>query len=110
MNLPDAVRTCFVKYVDFQGRASRSEFWWWMLFCTVGMVLTGGMGTGPYVAFIVLTLLPGVSVTTRRLHDIDRGGWAQLIFLVPLLGAIVFIAWMVRRGTAGPNRYGPATA
>jgi uncharacterized membrane protein YhaH (DUF805 family) len=60
--------------------------------------------------FDLATILPGVAVMVRRLHDIDRSGWWWLIAFIPLVGAILLIVWLCTRGTPGPNRFGPATA
>ncbi len=110
MGFTDAVRTCFIKYVDFQGRASRSEFWYWALFNLIGSIVLGVLGQRLSLAFALLTLLPYVAVATRRLHDIDRGGWAQLVGVIPLIGWILMMVWLVRAGTSGPNRFGPEPA
>jgi uncharacterized membrane protein YhaH (DUF805 family) len=110
MRFTDAVQTCFNKYVDFQGRASRSEFWYWSLFSVIGSLVAGVLGDRLSLAFLLATLLPYIAVTTRRLHDVDRGGWAQLIGLIPLVGWIVVLVWLVRPGTSGPNRFGPEPA
>lgn len=111
MNFPDVVRTCFQKYVVFNGRAARSEYWFWVLFTFIGsfvlgivdgilgMQLLGGL-------FTLAVLLPSISVGVRRLHDIDKSGWWILINLIPIIGLIVFIFWAVTKGTAGDNRFG----
>lgn len=56
------------------------------------------------IAFFVVTLLPYAAVTTRRLHDTDRGGWLQLLGIVPIIGWILLIVWCAQEGR--PNRYG----
>ena len=56
--------------------------------------------------FTLATALPTIAATARRLHDIGRSGWWQLIYLVPLIGLIVMIVWCVRRGDVGANRFG----
>ncbi len=113
-----AIATCFRKYVVFAGRARRPEYWYWVLF----QVLVGIAGTildlslfqtaeGLFNALTSLALfLPGLAVTVRRLHDIDRPGWWILISIVPLVGAIVLLIMTCTRGTAGPNRFGPEYA
>ncbi|MDP4301854.1 DUF805 domain-containing protein [Leptothrix discophora] len=107
MGFTDAVRTCFTKYVDFKGRASRSEFWNWALFNLIASIVLGILSDRLSLAFAVATLLPYIAVATRRLHDTGRGGWAQLVGLIPLIGWIVVLVWLVRPGEPGPNRYGP---
>lgn len=88
MGFCDAVSTCFSKYVDFSGRAPRSEYWWWVLFVIIARVVLGlvdavvfGFDTenievfGPI--FQLATVLPYLAVTARRLHDVERSGWWQ---------------------------------
>ncbi len=126
MNFMDAVKTCFNKYIDFSGRAPRSEFWWFMLFLTIASAILGQIDTalfGPTLVmtdngfeyntgilgglFSLATLLPSIAVTARRLHDIDKSGWWQLIALIPLIGWIIMLIWMIKKGTPGDNRFGP---
>jgi uncharacterized membrane protein YhaH (DUF805 family) len=113
MGFAEAIRTCLRKYVDFNGRASRSEYWWWELgvflltICTVAIdygVIGGQLLSS--VASLAL-FLPNLAVSVRRLHDVDRSGWFLLLALIPLIGAIVLLVWFVSRGTAGSNRFGP---
>jgi len=108
-----AIRTCFSKFVDFSGRARRSEFWFFMLFNVVVQIIAslidgiilGGMGILGLVASLGL-LLPGIAVSVRRLHDTGRSGWWILIGLIPVVGIILLIVWYVNKGEDGPNRFG----
>jgi uncharacterized membrane protein YhaH (DUF805 family) len=119
MSFADAVRTCLDKYVDFDGRARRSEFWWWALFTVlVGIVAgiidailgTSGsfQGRGPVGSVVSLALLlPSLAVGARRLHDTGRSGWWQLLWLVLLVGWIFLIVWFCQ--DSGPeNAHGPS--
>jgi uncharacterized membrane protein YhaH (DUF805 family) len=101
----DAIKICLGKYADFNGRASRSEYWWFFLFTFIVYVVTAFL---PFISLIaVLALLvPSISAAVRRLHDTDRSGWWYLIFLVPFVGAIVLIVFLCQRGTEGQNRFG----
>lgn len=119
MDFTTAVKTCFNKYVTFEGRAPRSEFWYFFLFMLLGNVVLGildvvlfpSMEWGPLSSiFGLVTLLPSIAVATRRLHDIDKSGWWQLINFIPLIGWIVFLIWVCSLGTRGPNRFGDASA
>ena len=126
MNMIEAVKAVFSKYATFEGRARRSEYWWFVLFnLIVSIILTvllgggrgmgdSGMMGGSLLANIwsLATLLPSLAVGARRLHDIDRTGWWQLIWFIPVIGWIVLIVFFASRGTAGPNRFGanPVTA
>jgi uncharacterized membrane protein YhaH (DUF805 family) len=115
MQFRDAIRSGFRNYVTFSGRASRSEFWYWTLFgflvAAVSSILDSAlfpsMSTGPISAITsLLLLLPGLAVSVRRLHDLDRTGWWTLITLT-IIGLIVLLIWDCTKGTDGPNRFGP---
>jgi uncharacterized membrane protein YhaH (DUF805 family) len=111
MNFTDAISSGFSKYVQFQGRASRSEYWYWTLFGFLVSVAANiidsmsGMGFVSAIAGLVL-LLPGLAVCSRRLHDIDRTFWWVLLGFT-IIGALVLLYWACERGTFGANRFGP---
>lgn len=106
VNFFDAIRICFGKYVDFTGRATPSEYWYFALFIFLGQLICAIVYRPLGAAFVLATLLPGVAVTVRRLHDTDRSGWWLLLNVVPLIGWIVLIIWYAQRGTEGGNRFG----
>jgi uncharacterized membrane protein YhaH (DUF805 family) len=111
MNFVDAIKSGFSNYVTFTGRAARSEFWFWTLFSVVANVLANIIGSAigfPLIATLVslALLLPGIAVSVRRLHDLDRTGWWLLIALTGV-GIILLIVWDCTKGTTGPNTYGP---
>lgn len=89
----EAIRVCFTKYVTFKGRASRSEYWWFTLFTMLGSTL-GGMlqlamgndGSAISGLFGLVTFLPSLAVTVRRLHDTDRSGWWVGGFYLAMIG------------------------
>lgn len=111
MYFQQSISTCISKFKTLQGRASRSEYWWWTLAATVLNVLAGvvdqmtGLGIVGLVVGLAL-LLPSVSVMVRRLHDLDRSGWFALLALIPVLGGLVLLYWFVQRGTEGDNSFG----
>lgn len=116
MDFATAVKTCFANYITFSGRAPRSEYWYFVLFLLIGGVITGVLDavlfSGNVVSplnsiFSLVTIIPSLAVTSRRLHDVDKSGWWQLLWIVPIVGWIIMIIWLVRRGTPGPNRFGP---
>jgi uncharacterized membrane protein YhaH (DUF805 family) len=115
-----AISVCLGKYANFSGRASRSEFWFWVLFqvlLSLVVVVVGGLITvvSPdagrlitllgYGVIILGLFLPGLAVSVRRLHDTDRSGWWLLLDFVPLGGIVLLIFWCLP-GTEGPNRFG----
>jgi len=99
-------------YFDFNGRARRSEFWYYTLcyfiIAIALSILDGMLGFANMLASLLALalLLPSLGVGVRRLHDIDRSGWWILIGLIPLVGWIVLIYWYAQPGTAGSNQFG----
>jgi len=92
----ESIRTCFSKYVDFNGVASRSEFWWFILFLFIAAVVLGAVSQTLGGIFSLATILPQLAVGARRLHDTGRSGWWQLLLLIPLIGLIVLIVFWVQ--------------
>lgn len=107
MTFGDSITTCFSKYAAFEGRASRSEFWWWYLFTLLASVATGMVSETLSGLFSLAVLLPSLAVGARRLHDTDRSGWFLLLWLIPLIGWIVLLVWAVQEGKE-PNRFSAA--
>lgn len=100
------------QYVDFNGRARRTEYWMFVLFnfiiaFVLGLV-DGLVGTGGILGTVygLAVLLPGIAVGARRLHDVGRTGWWLLIGLIPLLGFLVLIFFFVQDSHEGDNEYG----
>lgn len=113
MNMGQAISSGFKRYVDFQGRSTRSEYWWWTLFVFLVNIFATMIDSSSYmnlgIAGIIVALvflLPGISMSIRRLHDVDRSGWWLLIVLVPIIGVILLVVWACTEGTSGPNRFG----
>lgn len=104
MDFQEAVRSCFNNYANFNGRASRSEFWWWALFCLLGSAVLGVISHKLSAAFSLATFVPYIAVAARRLHDTDRSGWLQLVGLIPLVGWIILIYWLVQESKSS-SRY-----
>lgn len=117
------------RYFDFAGRSRRMEYWMFVLFqLLVGTVLAAVFGTTTYQTssfgagfntqlngpgqtlqnlFSLVSLIPGLAVAVRRLHDQDRSGWLLLLVLIPVLGWFALLVLMLLSGTPGTNRYGP---
>jgi len=101
----------FEKYADFSGRARRKEYWmfilYYMIIYMVLSVIDGIFGTFILgFIFSLVLLVPSISLATRRLHDTNRTGWWQLIVLIPLIGAIILIVFLVQ-DSHDENAYGP---
>lgn len=117
MSFTDAVKTCFAKYADFKGRASRAEYWWFALF--VGLVYIAGVvvasidetvGGLVLIVGILGVILPQIAAAVRRLHDTGKSGAWYLIAFVPYVGSIVLIVLLAQKSQAGANIYGPPTS
>ncbi len=108
MDFSEAVRTCVAKYADFNGRATRAEYWWFMLFIVLLTVLLGFASDMLSSLFCLAMLLPSIAAAARRLHDTGRTGWWQLLGLLPVIGWIWLIVLLAMQGEPRPNPYGPA--
>ncbi len=110
MNFPTAITTCFSKFATFSGRATRSEFWWFYLF-TLLLTWFAQMAVGVSISSIVsiAMILPLWAAGARRLHDIGRTGWWQLIAFT-LIGIIVLIVFYATDSEKAANKYGEYVA
>jgi len=125
MGFVDAIKSFYKRYVDFEGRSSRSEYWWVILYTIIVYIVIGvlfvalgGMteseeitpaGIGVLVLlgiFILVNFLPSIAVAVRRFHDQDKSGWFYLLSLIPYVGGIIMIVFMCIGGTPGSNRFG----
>lgn len=117
VSFSQAVRMAFDSYCRFQGRSSRSEYWWWVLFVAIlsfcigiiesilGFSMTAVQTTSGILSLVLL--LPGLGLSVRRLHDINKSGWWILLGLIPVVGAIVLIIWFAQNSQMQDNQYGP---
>ncbi len=120
MTFTESIRTVLSKYATFSGRAPRSEYWWWILAYFIlqivlsivdGILFGVSAASGESVGILttiagLALLLPNLAVAARRLHDIGRSGWWQLLLLIPIVGVIVLIVWFARKGEEGANKFG----
>ncbi|CAN5539220.1 DUF805 domain-containing protein [soil metagenome] len=115
MSFTDAVKSAFDNYVNFDGRASRSAFWWFVLFEVLvlfGLYIIGAALFDSAVLYflgVLALFLPALAVAIRRLHDTNRSGWWYLIGLIPF-GGIVLIVFWVQDSDPGDNDHGPPPA
>jgi uncharacterized membrane protein YhaH (DUF805 family) len=116
MNFITAIKLCFIKYAQFSGRASRSEFWFFVLFGILGSWIAIIIDTmilnyswekdGPvYLIFQIIILLPSIAVGARRLHDLNKSGWWQLLVFT-IIGLIPLIYWWSKIGENKKNNHG----
>lgn len=110
MNFQEAIQVCFQKYADFNGRAKRPEFWWFALFCFLVSLILSVISSSISMIFSLATIIPSLAVGSRRLHDTNKSGWFQLIWLVPLIGWIVMIYLLVQEGNPEANQFGETPA
>jgi uncharacterized membrane protein YhaH (DUF805 family) len=124
MEMVTAVKTVLGKYATFSGRAARPEYWWWVLATVILFFVLGlvdGALVAPMMGFEAFEpnagqplsviaslglLIPNLAVAARRLHDTDRSGWWLLLGLIPVIGSLVLIFFLVQKGTEGTNRFG----
>ena len=112
MTFGESVSTCLKKYFVIQGRASLSEFWWFQLIWFVSYLAMIIFSNNEAVVFfflviIIIIAIPLFTAGVRRLHDSNKSGLYYLWNLVPIIGGIIFIAFMCATGTKGKNRFGP---
>ena len=123
MSFTEAVRSVYGNYAKFDGRASRSEYWWFFLFSflvalafwVVALVLYAatrsaavfGIVFAGIAIFGIASLIPSIAVGVRRLHDTDRSGWWYLIAFIPYIGAIILLIFFALPSSPTYNRFGP---
>ena len=106
----------FKKYATFSGRATRSEYWYFVLFnflISLAISFTGIIGIPDSIVFglsmlyVVAVLIPSIAVFVRRLHDTNHSGWWWLVGFIPVIGAIVLLVFMCLDSDPAENKYGP---
>lgn len=106
------------RFVQFSGRASRAEYWYFFLavfllnivLALVGLIFSDSV-LGDLIELLsslllLFVLIPSISIGVRRLHDVNRSGWWYLLIFVPLVGPLVLLYWAIQAGDAGGNAYG----
>lgn len=107
---------CLSKFADFSGRARRREYWTFALVnCLIAMLLLIlGLAFGEdspasnimVTIFYLIMLVPNLSVSVRRLHDIGKSGWHMFLSLIPLIGGLLLLIWSLMDSEPGENQYG----
>jgi uncharacterized membrane protein YhaH (DUF805 family) len=124
----DATKRVFKKYATFEGRASRGEYWWWVLFTSIVFFVLYGLGIGigiatirpngqmgpaaiPLFVLVVLVglavIVPSIAVAVRRLHDAGYSGWFYLLALIPSIGGIILLVLCAMPTSPQAPKYGP---
>lgn len=112
MSFTDAIKSCFNNYANFNGRARRSEYWYFFLFYAVISIVLSALARNSSIfsfisgIFSLALLVPNLAVSIRRLHDIGRSGWYYLISFIPVVGQIIMIVWFCQDSVPGTNMYG----
>ena len=110
MTFSESVSTCLKKYFVFEGRASRSEYWWFQLIVSPSYFISTFLENEISYLFLgitLFTLIPAISAGVRRLHDTNRSGFFLLISFIPFIGGLVLLFFLIPEGTKGKNRFGP---
>jgi len=114
ISFSDAIKLGFMRYSDFRGRSTPAEFWWWLLFSVPVLLvfIVIDISVGTYTGLLsglfgLAALVPSLALGARRLHDINKSGWCQLLWLgIPLvIPAIILLWWATKPSDAGTNRY-----
>ena len=109
MKFLESIKTCYRKFFDFSGRASKSEYWWFQLYAIIIYVMLFFFQGDLVFVFSILSIantIPLWAAAVRRLHDTDKSGWFVLISIIPILGlAVIYL--LILDGSKGKNRFGP---
>ncbi len=114
MNPWEGFVAAFSKYATFRGRARRMEYWGFglfeLVFAVAALILDGAGGSGGalYALTTLVFLIPGISVTVRRLHDVGKSAWFGLILIIPIVGWIWYLVVVLQDGDFQVNKYGPS--
>ena len=109
----EAIRSFFIRYIDFSGRSSRAEYWYVYLLNIIISFACGFLAkqvSGYFgiinAVYTFATFIPALAIDFRRLHDTGRSGWYTLLWFLPIVGWIILLIYHCQPGT-GPNIYGP---
>lgn len=119
MTFSEAISKNMKAVTNFDGRAGRAEFWWWILATWILQVVvyfpTGGVSSSGFLWLLgwilsLALLLATLAVGSRRLHDTGRTGWLQLLYMIPILGWVILVYLWAQPGHTGDNGYGATVA
>ncbi len=107
MTFGDSIKYCLTNYANFDGRAVRSEYWFFFLFVMLALLVTKWIAPGLFVLVALGLFIPSIAALTRRLHDLGRAGFYALLVFIPLVGWIIVLIWLCDEGDKTPNNFGP---
>jgi len=114
MDFMQAVKSVLSNYANFNGRARRSEFWWFYLAMILAFIVAGfidGLIFGTiglfYIVVALGVIIPSLALTFRRLHDTGKSAWWLLISLIPLIGGLALLYFYIQDSQEGENQFGP---
>lgn len=101
-----AVSSAFKNYANFSGRARRKEYWYFVLFNIIVSIILVFIPFAP-ILWGLITFIPGLALVARRLHDVGKSAWFYLIILIPLIGSIILLIFLLTDSEVGNNKWGP---
>lgn len=104
MTFQESIKHCLQNYANFNGRASKREFWWFFLFQFIVVLIAESISSSLGSLVSVLLIIPYLAVAVRRLHDVNKSGWWYLIAFT-VVGVIVLIVWWCREPVKTGNKY-----
>ena len=107
----EAYKKYFSNYANFNGRSTKSDYWYVVLAnILIGLVLGlfGEFGTKLSLIYSIVTFIPGIAVFVRRMHDINKSGWTWLWGLIPFVGWIILLVFLCKKSVDEGNKYGPS--
>ncbi len=115
MGMKEAVISVFKNWKDFNGRSRRSEYWYFLLFNIILVLVLlilmwiTGLTFFYYIGRIygLIALIPGWAVAIRRMHDINKNPWNLLWAILPVIGTIMVLIWLAKDSYPGENEHGP---
>lgn len=105
MRFQEAIKICLNKYIDFDGRASRAEYWYFFFFMLLAVTAAQFVGDNISAVVAIGLALPHISVEIRRLHDINKSGWWIILKLIPIAN-LLLLYWLIIRGDSKINTFG----
>lgn len=109
-------KQAFDKFMSAKGRLPRRGYWYFVLFNTIFVVLAGLTDIILHftiqidfimTTYIMIFLLPSLAAGSRRLHDIGKTGWCQILIFIPIIGWFFLLRWLIKPGTPEANKFGP---